>query len=117
MNKRKQMSVKEMWKFCLFQAKGYRILPVILVLGMLSGASVVYINSFLYAKILDVLLEEKYQQAATFVVILARRRRKSVLQKKHFPWNTKKLRNRRRFRSFEEYGRQSADMEESPNSV
>lgn len=70
MNKRKQMSVKEMWKFCLFQAKGYRILPVILVLGMLSGASVVYINSFLYAKILDVLLEEKYQQAATFVVIL-----------------------------------------------
>lgn len=70
MNKRKQMSVKEMWKFCLFQAKGYRILPVILVLGMLSGASVVYINSFLYAKILDVLLEEKYRQAATFVVIL-----------------------------------------------
>mgnify|MGYP000217149839 CR=1 FL=1 len=70
MNKRKQMSVKEMWKFCLFQAKGYRILPVILVLGMLSGASVVYINSFLYAKILDVLLEEKYQQAATFVVLL-----------------------------------------------
>lgn len=64
------MSVKEMWKFCLFQAKGYRILPVILVLGMLSGASVVYINSFLYAKILDVLLEEKYRQAATFVVIL-----------------------------------------------
>lgn len=141
MNKRKQMSVKEMWKFCLFQAKGYRILPVILVLGMLSGASVVYINSFLYAKILDVLLEEKYQQAATFVVILvvtvmivsliskaaeqifshyaepSEEETKKRTAKKHFPWNTKKLRNRRRFRSFEEYGRQSADMEESPNSV
>lgn len=70
MNKRKQMSVKEMWKFCLFQAKGYRMLPVILVLGMFSGAAIAYINSFLYAKILDVLLEEKYRQAATFVVIL-----------------------------------------------
>ncbi len=70
MNKRKQMSVKEMWKFCFFQAKVYRVLPVILVLGMISGASVVYINSFLYAKILDVILEEKYQQAAAYAGIL-----------------------------------------------
>ncbi len=64
------MTVKEMWDFCLFQAKGYRIIPVILVLGAVTGALVAYVNSFFYAKILDDLINQNYDSAINFVILL-----------------------------------------------
>ena len=70
MEKAKRVSVKEMWKFCLFQAKNYGILKFVLVFGTVTGASVAYVNSFVYAKILDSLLSEEYNTASKFVVIL-----------------------------------------------
>ena len=48
------MSMKEMWKYLIFQTKGYRVIEVVLVLGSLCGAAVAYINSILYAKILKI---------------------------------------------------------------
>lgn len=65
-----KMTVKEMWEFCLFQAKGYKILEVVLILGTISAASIAYVNSFLYAKALNALLEGQYQTATVFVVKL-----------------------------------------------
>lgn len=70
MERAKRVSVKEMWKFCLFQAKNYGILKFVLVFGTVTGASVTYVNSFVYAKILDSLLSEEYDTASKFVVIL-----------------------------------------------
>lgn len=66
----KQISIKEMWNYVLFQAKGVRLIPYILVLGAVSGASVVYINNFLYARILDALLEGRWETAVHTVFVL-----------------------------------------------
>ena len=65
-----KMTVKEMWQFCLFQAKEYKILKVVLILGAFSAASIAYVNSFLYAQVLNALLEEQYRAAAVLVVKL-----------------------------------------------
>lgn len=65
-----KMMVKEMWQFCLFQAKEYKILKVVLILGAFSAASIAYVNSFLYAQVLNALLEEQYRAAAVLAVKL-----------------------------------------------
>lgn len=70
MDKKKKMSVRDMWNYVTFQAKGYRIIQYLLVLGAVSGAAVAYINTFLYARILDDLLDEKYQEAVHWVIVL-----------------------------------------------
>ena len=64
------MSMKEMWKYLIFQTKGYRVIEVVLVLGSLCGAAVAYINSILYAKILNQLLNANYEKAIQFTVVL-----------------------------------------------
>jgi len=64
------MSVKEMWKYLIFQTKGYRIIEIVIVLGAVLGAGVAYINSFLYARILNHLLAKNYELAARMVVVM-----------------------------------------------
>lgn len=56
MDKAAGMSIRKMWNYCIFQSSRYRGMKYIIVLGALSAASVSYINSFLYAGILDLLL-------------------------------------------------------------
>ena len=61
------MSVKEMWNYLIFQTKGYRQLGVASVVGAICGAGVSYINSILYARIIDTLLLGQYAAAVHFV--------------------------------------------------
>ena len=61
------MSVKEMWNYLIFQTKGYRQLGVAIVVGAICGAGVSYINSLLYARIIDTLLLGQYAAAVHFV--------------------------------------------------
>ena len=62
-----KMSIKEMWDYLIFQTKGYRQLGVAIVVGAVCGAGVSYINSILYARIIDTLLLEQYTTAVHFV--------------------------------------------------
>ena len=62
-----RMSVKEMWNYLIFQTKGYRQLGVAIVVGAICGAGVSYINSILYARIIDTLLLGQYAAAVHFV--------------------------------------------------
>ena len=64
------MSIKEMWNYLIFQMKGYRQLGAAIVAGAVCGAGVSYINSILYAKIIDTLLLEQYTIAVHFVWIM-----------------------------------------------
>lgn len=64
------MSIKEMWDYLIFQTKGYRQLGVAIVVGAVCGAGVSYINSILYARIIDTLLLEQYTTAVHFVWIM-----------------------------------------------
>lgn len=64
------MSIKEMWKYLMFQTKGYRMLAVAIVLGAISGTSVSYINSFWYARILNHLLGGAYETASKLVITM-----------------------------------------------
>ena len=54
------MSIKEMWNYLIFQTKGYRQLGAAIVAGAVCGAGISYINSILYARIIDTLLLEQY---------------------------------------------------------
>lgn len=62
--KAKNMPMKSMWQFCLFQAKGYAIIKYALICGAIAGAIVTYVNSFLYAQILNTLMLEDYTRAS-----------------------------------------------------
>lgn len=64
------MSVKEMWNYLIFQTKGYRQLGAAIVVGAVCGAGVSYINSILYAKIIDTLLLEQYADAVHLVGVM-----------------------------------------------
>ena len=57
------MSIKEMWNYLIFQTKGYRQLGAAIVAGAVCGAGISYINSILYARIIDTLLLEQYTTA------------------------------------------------------
>lgn len=59
------MSIKEMWNYLIFQTKGYRQLGAAIVAGAVCGAGVSYINSILYAKIIDTLLLEQYTDCSS----------------------------------------------------
>ena len=39
------MSIKDMWKYLMFQTKGYRVIEAVIVIGSLCGAAVAYVNS------------------------------------------------------------------------
>ena len=70
MDKAAGMSIRKMWNYCIFQSSRYRGMKYIIVLGALSAASVSYINSFLYAGILDLLLAKQYSAAKEQILIL-----------------------------------------------
>lgn len=63
----RQMSIKEMWNYLIFQTKGYRQLGAAIVAGAVCGAGISYINSILYARIIDTLLLEQYTTAVHYV--------------------------------------------------
>ena len=64
------MSIKEMWNYLIFQTKGYRQLGAAIVAGAVCGAGISYINSILYARIIDTLLLEQYTTAVHYVWIM-----------------------------------------------
>ena len=64
------MSIKEMWNYLIFQTKGYRQLGAAIVAGAVCGAGISYINSILYARIIDTLLLEEYTTAVHYVWIM-----------------------------------------------
>lgn len=59
------MSIKEMWNYLIFQTKGYRQLGAAIVAGAVCGAGISYINSILYARIIDTLLLESIYDSGT----------------------------------------------------
>ena len=71
MNEKAQsMSIKAMWQFCRFQTKGYAIIKYALIFGAISGAIVTYVNSFLYAQILNTVMNAEYTKASLLAVEL-----------------------------------------------
>lgn len=64
------MSIKDMWKYLMFQTKGYRVIEAVIVIGSLCGAAVAYVNSILYAKIIDKLMLKNYNGAISLVFIM-----------------------------------------------
>ncbi len=64
------MSIKEMWKYLVFQTKGYRIIEAVIIIGAICGAGAAYVNSFLYAKIIDSLLLGNYHDSVRLTVIM-----------------------------------------------
>lgn len=64
------MSIKDMWKYLIFQTKGYRVIEAVIVIGSLCGAAVAYVNSILYAKIIDRLMLKNYDGAISLVFIM-----------------------------------------------
>ena len=64
------MSVKEMWDYILFQTKGYKVVGVVIAVGSICSALVVYINNFLYAKMIDQLLIKQYDSAFQTIVFM-----------------------------------------------
>lgn len=59
-----------MWKFLIFQTKGYRILEVAIILGAISGASIAYIQSILYARLIDKLIAKAYDEVIRMTIIM-----------------------------------------------
>ena len=66
--KKKNMSIQEMWHYILFQTKGYRTMKAAIVFGALTAAAVPYVNSIFYAGILDHLVLADYDRAVRIVV-------------------------------------------------
>ncbi len=66
----KNMSIKDMWNYCMFQAKGLPMMKLVLVAGTFSAAAVAYINSFLYAGIINALIAQNYDIATAYVIRL-----------------------------------------------
>ena len=108
MDKAAGMSIRKMWNYCIFQSSRYRGMKYIIVLGALSAASVSYINSFLYAGILDLLLAKQYSAAkeqililVVTVVLVSLTARACELMFRHYtsraPWKRKRKRRRKHF--------------------
>ena len=113
------MSIKEMWNYLIFQTKGYRQLGAAIVAGAVCGAGISYINSILYARIIDTLLLEQYTTAVRYVWIMilavlvvrmvyimcnqifeqyasqAAMRPKDGQQRRHFHWSLRRLKRRK----------------------
>lgn len=65
---KKNMTIREMWHYIIFQTKGYWTMKVAIVLGVLAAAALPYVNNVFYAGILDRLVAAKYDDAARVVV-------------------------------------------------
>ena len=66
----KKMSVKDMLQYVSFQSKGFWQIKVLIVIGTISGAIIAYVNSFIYAGLLNSLIEKRYEQARAISVKL-----------------------------------------------
>ncbi|MCM1105568.1 MAG: ABC transporter ATP-binding protein/permease [Blautia sp.] len=64
----KNMTVKEMWHYTVFQTKGYRSVQAGIVIGALTAAAVPYAGSIFYAAILNRLMLTEYGAAAGMVL-------------------------------------------------
>ena len=64
------MSLKQMWEYVLFQSNGYKLAALFVIVGTVCGAGYAYVNSILYARILDNLIIENYDRAIYMVVIM-----------------------------------------------
>lgn len=69
-NKAERMNIKAMWNYCMFQSEGFPLMKAVLVAGTVGAAAVAYVNSFLYARIIDSLLINNYDLAEKYVVRL-----------------------------------------------
>ncbi len=65
-----QMSIREMLHFVSFQAKHFPQVRIFLFLGAVSGGITAYVNSFLYAGILNALLTKDYDAARRTALLL-----------------------------------------------
>lgn len=68
--KTSEMNLKTMWQFCLFHTKGCPLIKPVIVIGAVSTAAVSYISSFLYARLLNLILAEEYSAAKAWAVTL-----------------------------------------------
>lgn len=69
----KKMTLRDMLSYVSFQAKGFPQIRIFIFFGAVSGALISYVNSFLYAGILNDLLAGEYagaRQAAIQLVII-----------------------------------------------
>jgi ATP-binding cassette subfamily B protein len=64
------MSIREMLKFMGFQTKGYRIINILVFVGVSCGAAYAYVTSIVYAKVIDTLMMNNYEKALTLAIIL-----------------------------------------------
>ncbi len=65
---KKNMTIREMWHYIIFQTKGYWTMKAAIVLGVLAAAALPYVNNVFYAGILDRLVASEYDDAARVVV-------------------------------------------------
>lgn len=65
-----RMSIMDMLHFVSFQAKHFPQVKIFLFLGAVSGALISYVNSFLYAGILNALLVRDYADAERTALLL-----------------------------------------------
>lgn len=66
MNK-KNMTIREMWHYIIFQTKGYWTIKAAIVLGAFTVAALPYVSSLFYAGILDHLVLTAYDTAIRLV--------------------------------------------------
>lgn len=64
------MSIREMLKFMGFQTKGYRIINILVFVGVSCGAAYAYVTSIVYAKVIDTLMMNNYEKALTLAIVL-----------------------------------------------
>lgn len=64
------MSIRQMWKYLIFQTKGYKIIEAVIVVGSICAAVAAYVNSILYARIIDMLLLKDYSGAVKMTLIM-----------------------------------------------
>ena len=64
------MSIKEMWNYLISRRKDTDSLVLQSWAGAVCGAGISYINSILYARIIDTLLLEQYTTAVHYVWIM-----------------------------------------------
>ena len=64
------MSIKEMLKFMGFQTKGYRIINILVFVGIICGAAHAYVTCIVYAKVIDTLIMNNYEKALVLAAVL-----------------------------------------------
>lgn len=64
------MSLKKMWEYILFQSKEYRLMPFAVIIGSICGAGYAYINSILYARIIDTIILGAFDRVMYTVIVM-----------------------------------------------